>query len=113
MPVWLTVLLSVYGSLFPIMAAGWKWGKGITDSIRAMSQWFDGDSALGKQQGTLPEQMTRLNSQVKELVERERVLERVLRTEEHVAELERHASAMEQQMALIEANLTSLNRRVP
>lgn len=77
MPVWLQVVLAVWGCLAPFLAAAWKWGRSLTNQLAAIGQWFDPKSALGQQYGTLPSQVGAVRTKVDEIVDNERIVHRI------------------------------------
>lgn len=77
MPVWLQVILAVWGGVAPLVGVGWKWARGLQQQVSAIGQWFDPRSALGQQFGTLPAQVGELRLRVDEIVDSERVVQRI------------------------------------
>lgn len=98
MPTWLVVILAVWGAMFPVVAAGWKWAAGINRLIGSVSQWFDSESALGKQYGTLPSQVSDLQRAIEGLLSTERILPRLQDVETRVQVLQESVNALEEQI---------------
>lgn len=93
MPVWLQVILAVWGGVAPLVGVAWKWGRGLQKQVEAIGQWFDPRSALGQQFGTLPAQVGELRIRVDEIIDSERVVQRIASIErkqdDFAAEIER------------------------
>ena len=95
MPIWLQVVLGVWGAFVPVIAALWKWAKGLTDRIGAISQWFDPNSALGQLHGTLPAQVQDLRTELGHLKDKERIVERIAVVEKKVEDVEKAVLGLE------------------
>lgn len=109
MPTWLSVMLGVWGAVLPIAFVIARWGAAVTKRLDAIAQWFDKESALGQQHGTLPEQVqasrsevqvarrevAELKSEFHQVTGHERIVERVAAAEIQIDNHEQRIRAIE------------------
>lgn len=76
MPLSLTIVLSIWAAVAPLVFALVKWGTSVNKRLDAVAQWFDPESALGAQHGTLPAQVAKAVAQLDVLTNREKIVER-------------------------------------
>lgn len=109
MPTWLSVMLGVWGAVLPVAFVIARWGAAVTRRLDAIAQWFDKESALGQQHGTLPEQVqasraevqvvrgevASLKSEFNQVTGAERIVERVAAIEIQVDNHEQRVRQLE------------------